>query len=328
MPLTFSIRREPVAHEFAGALVASEIELPELGKVVPADGTPVINIRYENATDSLRAIPQARECHVIDGDFRIDKDDASDLITIHFPGIADFYWCESTRVLFVRADDGVASHTIRHLLLDQVLPRVLAHTGRTVLHGSCVLTERGVAAFIGRSGQGKSTLSAALASHGSKLLSDDGFALTIGDCTVDARATYPSLRLLPDSVKELFGRCSTTTAVADYSRKRRVHAEFGAEAADAYPLSAIYLLGECGSLRVSKLGGREACAAILSNSFQLDANDTGRAARHLRSASRLLCLVPVFRLTYPRRYCELPRVCSILQEHMRILPARSEARAA
>jgi hypothetical protein len=242
------------------------------------------------------------------------------LFAVCFPGAAEFIWNANSRVLTVRANDGAAPHTVRHLLLDQVLPRVMAHIGHTVLHASCILTEWGAVAFVGRSGLGKSTISAALESLGCKILSDDGVAVTVGNSVVDACATYPSLRLMPDSVMKIFGSKLKTTAMADYCSKRRVHAEFCSEATMSHPLRAVYALEGCGSLRITQLAGREACAAILGNAFLLDVNDTQRAARQLQSAGQILCKVPVFSLRYPRQFSELSQVCNALVEHWSSLP--------
>ena len=57
---------------------------------------------------------------------------------------------------------GTPASTVRHLFLDQVIPLLLSRRELLVLHASAVLTAHGAIAFVGKSGQGKSTLAASL----------------------------------------------------------------------------------------------------------------------------------------------------------------------
>ena len=72
---------------------------------------------------------------------------------------------------------GTPESTIRHLFLDQVVPLVLSRRESLVLHASAILTPQGVIAFVGKSGQGKSTLAACFGQSGFRLLSDDYLVL-------------------------------------------------------------------------------------------------------------------------------------------------------
>src|SRR5262249_34143533 len=68
---------------------------------------------------------------------------------------------------------GVPALTLRHLLLDQVVPMLLGNVDHLVIHASAVAGAAGAVAFIGPSGSGKSTLAAALARDGRHIVTDD-----------------------------------------------------------------------------------------------------------------------------------------------------------
>src|SRR5262245_25522327 len=97
-----------------------------------------------------------------------------DAYTLGAPGVADFSIDDEACRIVGRAAEGAARETIEHLLIDQVLPRVLAHRGRLVLHAGGVRTPFGAIAFLGESGAGKSTLCSAMNRAGHRLLGDDG----------------------------------------------------------------------------------------------------------------------------------------------------------
>lgn len=119
------------------------------------------------------------------------------------PGTCDFLIemdAESVQVTIEHIVD-LAANTLEHLLLDQVLPRILSETGSFVLHASGLKIQHVGVLFVGHSGYGKSTLSSLLLQTGASLLSDDCVLLETTHEGIRATATYPSLRLLQDSVQ-------------------------------------------------------------------------------------------------------------------------------
>ncbi len=233
---------------------------------------------------------------------------------LRFPGLADF--AISTDGLQIGAWPAPLTNTetLRHLLLDQVLPRVLAHQGRLVLHAGAVQVGCQAIAFIGDTGRGKSTLTASFHAAGFPLLSDDGLVLTRGDRFTLALPTYPSLRLWPAAIASLYARPPACAPMAHYSAKQRVvMTDVAAAASNPLPLAALYVLAseakmDGARISLTSLSPREACMAIIRNSFQLDVTDARRAAAMLATASRIAQQLPVFTLTFPRDFARLPDV--------------------
>src|SRR5262249_58014027 len=99
---------------------------------------------------------------------------------------------------------GVGAASVAEAYRWPALPFVLHALGREVLHASAVVTDRGVVAFCGASGCGKSTTAYALARAGFPHWADDLVVLDIGDDHVVALPSPFQVRLRPRAAA-LFG---------------------------------------------------------------------------------------------------------------------------
>lgn len=209
--------------------------------------------------------------------------------------------------------DGMQSrNTLEHCLKDLVLPRLLASDGQLVLHGSLVATAAGLVGFIGASGQGKSTLSGSLHVQGVPLLTDDAFRLQQQSGQWSAKILFQSLRLLPDAMEYLFPEVDETTPVADYTSKRHLKYAGGP---DGGPIIALFRLGDdVSDVCVQRLNPAEACIALISNAFSLEASDSLESQPRFANASAAASAVPVYDLQYPRDFSRLPEVHAAIFE--------------
>lgn len=225
---------------------------------------------------------------------------------------------EQRRIL-VAAPAITDNATLEHLLVDQVLPRLLAHEGNLLIHASALDINGSCALFMGPSGWGKSTLAGLLQRHGHSVLSDDCVLLDADGERFRAVPTYPSLRLYADSLAALSLGGASTAAVASYSEKRRLPMPApSAEAAS--PVTALYLLGDPEAagetIDITPLGPAETCKALLRHSFRLDLSD--RAANILQFA---LCgaaarSLPAFRIDYARDFTQADELVRRISSHL------------
>jgi len=309
-------------HQFAGMAVASAWPLPEL----PSDRAPT-SVR-PTITISLLAAPPpnpgARDWihHWPEelGAMSLGRIVEGNKFFLRFPGLADFVVAQNGSAVDVWRGPETTPETLRHLLLDQVLPRVVAQKGRLVLHAGAVRVGQEAIAFVGDTGRGKSTLTASFHAAGHSLLSDDGLELLPEESATRIRPTYPSLRLWPETVAGLFARQPDLAPMAHYSSKRRVILN-SVESSAPLPLAALYVLtpdaqDDVDGISLTPLSPREACMTIVSNSFQLDVTDLRRATSLLTVASNIAQQLPVFSLAYPRNFAVLPDVRqAILNQH-------------
>jgi hypothetical protein len=196
--------------------------------------------------------------------------------------------------------------TLRHLLIDQVMPLVLSRD-RLVLHASAVATPFGAAAFVGFTGSGKSTIAASLAAAGFPLLTDDCLVIERAREGFLARPFYPGARLWPDSVRAVGGSLRGSGPVAPYTRKRRLDSSQLACQADALPLCRLFVLDPPAQhrpshpLALTRLRGADALLSLLECTFQLDIADPQMTRRTFDLQGRVVDAVPVDRLTIPWR---------------------------
>jgi hypothetical protein len=204
--------------------------------------------------------------------------------------------------------------TTRHLLIDQVVPLVLAHAGRLVLHASSIETSIGAVALMGPAGAGKSTLTTSFAVNGARVLADD--ALVVGKRGGDwlAFPAYAGVRIWPDVIATARTDGDPPRVAPDTEKRRLGPAEGLSFCREPVPMRRIYVLDleEVDRITLVPLSGRDALMAVVAHTFTLDASDTSRAADQLDRAHALCCDVSVKRLQYPRHFDMLADVREVI----------------
>jgi hypothetical protein len=234
---------------------------------------------------------------------------------LRFPGLADFRISDNVKEISCYPTPETTHETVRHLLLDQVLPRCMAHRGKIMLHASAVWLEEGSLLFIGESRAGKSTLAGYFHKTGQPVMSDDVIWIKANKNQILAVPSYGGLRLWEDSLSVLFNAEQSTHSMAHYSAKKRVplgehdFLRFGS----AIPILALIVLSppsqsSAGEIRLDPLSHREAFVEIGKKSFQLYLSDPIVIRRHMQALGRIVSRVSTYRLCMPHDYDLLPAV--------------------
>jgi hypothetical protein len=175
-------------------------------------------------------------------------------VLVEFPGWATFEVRPDEIVLIeqVVADDDLVSH----LLLDHVVPRVVALRGDLMLHASGAVGPSGHAhLFLGPAGAGKSTLATSLALHGWTLLDDDGVRTTSRNGQWSATPGYAGVRLLPDAAAALAPGVIGDPMARGHQKLRYRIADLGIQMAAGYPpIAGAYVLRWSESVDAPQLG--------------------------------------------------------------------------
>ena len=127
---------------------------------------------------------------------------APDAFVLNVDGVARYLVREGRDIVIEPA--GGSDQAIRAFLLGSVLAACLQQRDILTLHASAVETSAGAVLFAGGSGDGKSTLLAALVKRGYAMLSDDvaGIVLDAGERPV-ALPAFPCVRLWAQALDEL-----------------------------------------------------------------------------------------------------------------------------
>ena len=236
---------------------------------------------------------------------------------LRFPSCGDFFVSADAARIQCRPLPGTPEVTVRHLLLDQVIPLVLSRRERIVLHASAVLTGHGAIAFVAKTGRGKSTLAASLALEGCPLVSDDCLVLRTELGKWTALPSYPGVRLWPSTAGEVL-QDTATREVAHYTLKRRVcDTAVLPHASGPAPLRKLFFLGDdAGELTFERLPPGRAFTALVEFAYNLDIKDTAFLRRQFDTVGHLTAGVPARTIHYPREYSALPAVREAILRHL------------
>ncbi len=306
---------------FCNQLIASAVHLPEL--------TGVSNVA-QNLLFELQK-PRQQESNVTwlhhwntpDGKKSISYSQLEDGYLLRFPSLADFVISPSTKQITCYPTPNTPIETIRHLLLDQVLPRCLAHQGMLMLHASAVSFPDGVVLFIGSTGEGKSTLAGYFHQSGNQAISDDCVRILDDQGAVKVIPSYGGLRLWQDARQFLFPAVQDTAPMAHYSSKQRLLLDPEIPAAlenssQAYPILAVIVLSSSGEssdaapVRLETIPRRQAFIDAMQQTFLLDVTDRQRYTRLMQSLGETVLKLRFFKLTLPHRFDALPQARQLI----------------
>lgn len=242
---------------------------------------------------------------------------------IRFRELADFLVDNEGQEIMGTAVQGASTDTLRHLLLDHVLPLILNLRGRDALHATAVVTPYGVCAFTGMAGTGKSTLAASFALAGYPVLSDDCLVIEEQDGRLAAVPAYPGMRLWDDTCAALAPQTDTLSPVAHYTDKKRLvwQEQVKNFPPISLPLQRIYLLTRLTDAtsamdlltpRIESCPQRQAFMALLEQTFRLDVTDAAMLVRQLHWLERIVTQISVRRLYIPNDFAALPAVQAVV----------------
>ncbi len=234
-----------------------------------------------------------------------------------FPGHASYH-VSADAVISCWVEEGSTVGMMRQLLLNQIVPRCLATSGRLVLHASAVSLKNGrTIAFLGNSGFGKSTLASSFHRHGARLISDDSILLKPGKDRVTAIGGFPGIRLFPDSVNAVFDESTGFTNYTPYSSKQQLILKKAAKDDPPQPvaLDALFLIEDPQKVReieevaIEPLSASQAFMAMITCSFSLDPSDRKMITSNFKNAASSIDEnLGLYQLSYPRVHDRLPEL--------------------
>jgi hypothetical protein len=224
-------------------------------------------------------------------------------VIVEFPGWATF---ELGRDLVtLRRDDTDDDDLVAHLLLDHVIPRVIALRGDLMLHASGVVGPSGKAhLFLGASGTGKSTLATALAAAGWPLLDDDGIRVIESGGNWHAVPGYAGVRLLPDSAQAIVPHLVADRPLSKGHPKHRyaIDGTLLRLARTPAPIGRIHLLErgqDARSRSHSALSFADGFTALIEHAFHLADEPTAITRRAFEHSANVAEALPLHLLRVP-----------------------------
>jgi hypothetical protein len=280
---------EPRRFLWASLVIDCDLALPEL---TPAgrNRPPDIVVRCAPPRRRRTARTKCHEWRLPDGTRWASVARGNGEHVLRFQRFAQFVVADGGRSISWQAPTATRPETIRHLLLDQVLPAVAFEHSLIGLHASAIVIGGGGVAFAGPASRGKSTLAASLALDGHAVVTDDCLMLDWRRREPSAVPSYPSLRLWRDTADRLFGSTVGLAPVAEYTSKLRVGARVSAVHFRRRPvrMRRIYMIDRArGAARIDVLSSRQAYMELLKITFRLDPRDRVTARREVAALDSL-----------------------------------------
>jgi hypothetical protein len=237
------------------------------------------------------------------------------------------YWFEGVGVFLIRKGSeviidpapGVEDRVLRLPILGPVLTVLMHQRGRLVLHASAIEAAGEAVAFMGASGQGKSTLAAVLESRGYAIVADDKTALDVTGSSCMVFPDCPRLKLWPDSIGYLGETPEDLPQLHPLCEKRSrpLTRDF---AQRPLPLRCIYLLSRGATPAIELCRPQEALSEIMRNwagaRFGEELLRVSNIASFFLQCATLTKKIAVYRLRRPASLAALSQVVDLVEEHL------------
>jgi hypothetical protein len=217
-------------------------------------------------------------------------------------GVADFEVLRGQQVLIWPAA-GAAERDIELALCGMVWATLCHQRGVLPLHASAIVADKGIVAFAGHPGAGKSTTAALMVAMGYKLVTDDILPVSFGQKSEAVAWPYlRRLKLKQDTINDLALTPSGAVSETLDTEKYFVSPMFSAED-DWRRVDQVYLLEQDASAKsasIDKLDSMDAIRVFLDQTHHFSyLRGSGRFREHLELCVRLASKISVYRVRRP-----------------------------
>ena len=241
------------------------------------------------------------------------------LFHLVYPDGAQFALDAQTRQVWAWAPSSLTFEDLATYLVGPVMGFLLRQRGILALHASCFCSLGQAFAICGGPQSGKSTMAAALALRGVKILCEDIAALRERIAVFYVAPGYPRVNLWPDSVANLLGPTGELPRITPNWEKRFLPLE-GAQPAfegQSRPLATVYIIGAreegSGAPRIERISPRSAALLLVQNTYMNYLLNKAQRAAELDMLVRLVSSVRVRRLVPHAGASRLGDLCDLLE---------------
>jgi hypothetical protein len=290
-----------------GLHVQSALELSEWPNR-PA-GEPDLVIEQEPyGAPGFDGAPYAARTTFVDGDVQVEV-----------LGVARYRAVAGSQISVAPHPDA-KPEDVRLYLTGALLGATMHQRGIFPLHASCVDIDGTAAAFAAPSGEGKSTLVAALLRRGARFVSDD--ICVMSPVQSDESRVWPGatrVKLDANGMAAMDGSPAGLEPAGGNRGKYHVPVATEHALSAPIPLRRVYLLGSGeGAPRFERLSGLDAISALVDETYFLGyAVALGRSSQIFRMAAELSRTLTVSRLIRPRGFEHLEATLDLIERDVR-----------
>ena len=231
-------------------------------------------------------------------------------IFLRFHNLVDFAINNSCNKINYLIKNGLDLNSLHHIVLDQVIPRVLTLDNNFLLHASAVGIGDETVAFIGMSGSGKSTIATYLCLNNCELMSDDALLIFYKSNEYFGSPSYPGLRLWPDMVEKLFKKNVTSSNVSNFKNKQLLPALENSISFSnkEKKIKALYLLKNAENFSIEKISPFSAFGEIIKHVVRLDITDEKTNIEQFNFVNKIMNNVDLYKINYNKTLDSLEKI--------------------
>ncbi|EGJ32069.1 MULTISPECIES: hypothetical protein [Moorena] len=208
---------------------------------------------------------------------------------------------------------GACLSRIQTALVGTVMAILLYQRGLLVLHASVVNINGGAVVFLGNSGEGKSSIAAALHTQGYRIITDDVAPVRLDQGKAKVAPSFPQIKLSREVAKVLgYDQDKLGLLVPKLNKPGYLLNQDFTQA--LLPIRCIYVLVSGSQLSIKRLKLQEAVME-LSHHSRLNSLFDSEKASHLLQCAQLANQCSVYRLQRPRNLALLPELGRLVAEH-------------
>lgn len=299
-----------------GLEIDSELLLPWL--LPGSKSSPDVTIR-------LGSVPEALTDPLGKGGY---YEATLDTFLFRVRNVANYLVAKGQEIIVDRAPDG-PNDLLYTFLMGSAFGALMHQRRLLVMHASSIETAGGAVLFVGPSGQGKSTLLAALVDRGYAMLADDVTAIDVERRRPPlAFSSFPRMRLGPDTVSRIGYRTESLSRVQNSDKYLVPVENFCSE---ALPVRAVFDLSvhEAPKILVEPVDTLQRFGVVSKNTYRYKFLDAlGLRQMHFHAAAEVAKAVSVGKISRPASPFMLKELVDRLAEELGApLLAREEMEA-
>jgi hypothetical protein len=295
----------PFKYKAFGLNIRSDFEISEMQEAV---------FEHPDVWITLSEVPREIDNPIREG-VRYQLTDNEFLLNID--NVARYYVADGNSIR-IEKRNGSTFQEVRLFLLGVVFSALLHQKGMVPFHASALLDDQGRSFLLcGRSGVGKSTLTAGFLKKGYRLLSDDVSVIKPSEGRIWVYPSFPFIKLWKDVMEHVDFSTEGGTRLRDPLEKYgyRVEESFYPEPA---PLENVFVLHVHNKeeYKTEQLKGTEKFNALKNQTYRFQFVTDRNRPVHFTELNKMAQSVAVYRVTRPQAPMEMERLFEVIRRLM------------
>jgi hypothetical protein len=194
-----------------------------------------------------------------------------------------------------------------------VMAILLYQRGYQALHAGAVNIAGQAVAFVGESGQGKSSMTVTLLSRGHQLVADDIVPIDFKNGRIN---TIPQTKIGLE-LAEMLGFSTDSLIFLHPQLGKYAYRQEQNFSLSPLPLHSIYVLNEGDTIQIERLSAQTAIVELIRHSYGSRALQAAVSPGfHLLQSTEIYKRVPIYRLQRPRSLPLLPEIAQLIEQNV------------